>query len=850
MGFFKLDTKASRSTSAVGLSAETIAKHQCKVCTLRFEEPKLQPAGSDAPLIYILGEAPGANEVRKREPFVGVSGHLLRRQIPPHLERHIRWNNCVRSRPPENRTPTAFELACCRPSLDLDIQFTQPKAIFGFGNIPLQWAIGEKGINIWRGRRIPIRVGTYACWYYPMFHPSFVLRSQNDDTKKQLAKEYEFVFERDIKNALDEIDGLPDADPHTADDALADITIITGQYGDRDLDRAINFIYGLYNVANVGWDYETKGKRPYGADAKILSVALSGPHGTAAIAFDHREALWTPDQRKRLDDAYYDFLVNAPCRKISHNLQFELEWTGYFYGNEAVTSGIYGCSMSQAHVLDQRKGGKSLQFITLNNYGIDIKKLSGVNVANLDDEPIEDVLRYNAVDAKYHRNNHARQYQELMKQGLYEVYREQVRRVAPIVLTQLRGLPINMDTVQGFHDYWDGEVKKAEENIYKLPIARQFYEIKNRDFRPSAPADMAFVLRDMLGMDDIKSVKESAIIGIRHPIVKATLAYRDAAKAKSTYVDPFMPGPQSVVWPDGLLHPVYNSNFVETDRLSSADPNVQNIPKHEKVELRSQIDPSCLPSAYGVDLRIVTFDFGGIQARNIAMESRDKLLVDSFWTGYDVHSDWRGRIERHAPGWIPKGADQKILKQYRQKAKNGFVFAAFFGAGVPTLSSHLGIPENRVHGIYEEFWECFPEVRAWQQRKHRQYRQLGYVDGLSGFRRRAPVTPTVIINTPIQGDEVAIVCDAWAKLTEMEDERFIAALMVHDDLSFIWPKREIERNAEVVISTMLDTSYDWAKVVPLEIEMSIGLDWASMKEVATYSTNKWNGIVERIPADL
>jgi len=133
-------------------------KLECKACPLNTTlHGKLQPTGNERPLVYILGEGAGKTEIEEQEQFVGASGQLLRAYIPRVLKDKVRFNNTVRCRPPQNATPERTELECCRPSVASDIERSRPKAVFGFGNVPLEWVSGFNGITLWRGRRMPIR---------------------------------------------------------------------------------------------------------------------------------------------------------------------------------------------------------------------------------------------------------------------------------------------------------------------------------------------------------------------------------------------------------------------------------------------------------------------------------------------------------------------------------------------------------------------------------------------------------------------------------------------------------------------------------------------------------------------
>ena len=159
---------------------------ECQACPLANikinRNPDMPASGAKHPLVYCLGEAPGAEEDQKGIQFVGGSGQVLHNELnklPKLFRESIRYNNVVRTRPHKNETPNQHIIECCRPSVVKDIEETKPKAILGFGNIPLQWVTGVTGIRAWRGRRTPVKVGSHICWYYPIIHPASILRESN-----------------------------------------------------------------------------------------------------------------------------------------------------------------------------------------------------------------------------------------------------------------------------------------------------------------------------------------------------------------------------------------------------------------------------------------------------------------------------------------------------------------------------------------------------------------------------------------------------------------------------------------------------------------------------------------------
>lgn len=854
MGFLIPNLRREQSPTK-GVSLDLLHRHECNVCPLNrapLKHGKMLPNGSAKPMVYMLGEAPGGEEDKYGEAFIGPSGECLREHIADDWLDSLRWSNTVRCRPTAkndnkvtiNREPTAVEIECCRPKLIRDIQETKPLAIFGFGNVPLHWLTGEGGITKWRGKRLPVTIGTHTCWYYPMYHPSYILQMREEMRGRDL----EFAFDMDLKRAFAEIDdGLPEPVVHTAEMARAEVEIITGEHGDADVERVLNFLDQCRKSEVVGLDYETKGKRPYGDNARLLTVGLSNEAHSMAFAVEHSQAGWKSRQLQRVFDGFKEFLHSSPeARKVAHHLAYELEWSAYLFGPEVIYANRWGDTISQAFILDERQGALSLDFLCHQHFGINIKALSpAFDKDNLDNEDLPDVLTYNAIDAKYHRQLYHAQKQELQDEGLVEVYAHHMRRVQATVTTQLKGVPVDQERVAEFYTQYTEELVGIEAEIAALPTVKD-YNRSHANFRPSAPKDLIAILKkEGLHLDNTEEAELSKHAG--NPVIDLVLKYRGVAKLRSTYVKPLLSvetaerlgvadftAKDSVIHDDGLMHPIISTVKTRTWRTSAEEPNEQNFPKHENRQVRRMV------KSRNARRKVVSFDYAGIQARNIAMESKDDALVKAFWDRYDIHTDWMEKIEKRVPGWIvlSEGHDKKY---WRNRAKNGFVFPSFFGAQPKKTSGELGIDIRYSELLYDDLWEMFPDVLGWQKRLKADYYKHGYVTGLSGFRRRAPVSPNELINAPIQADEAIIVLTAMAELSEMEDPRFHANMEIHDDLTFVWHEDEIERNAEVVIDTMLHTPYEWAHIVPIGVEMSVGDDWESVKGVGEYFSDQWDG---------
>lgn len=836
--------------SVKGISYKVLHEAGCNVCPLKTvphnKTPHMDAYGSKEPIVYMLGGSPGKEDDAKGRPFTGPAGDLLKWRMPKGWTDYLRWNNVVRTRPPNNREPDLIEIECCRPSVADDIARTKPRAIFGFGKEALSWLLPKQnGIGKWCNRRIPVKVKNHVCWFYPIIHPQAILdhRRYEPKTLKEYGCNDEFVFQLNLDWAFRDVENAPDPVVHTAAQALEGIERISGNEP-GDLDRVIEFLEYAGQQEVVGVDYETYDPemtaRPYHPESRILTAGVSADDRTVAFAFDHPGAGWQPKERKQLGAAWAKFLRSG-ARKAVHQLAFELEWSGHHFDRDLINAGEWDCTKGQAYVLDERQGMLSLDALCIQHFGLSVKAINNTDTKNLISTPLDVVLEYNGLDAKYHRLLCYEQDQRLVEEGLWDVYIEHVRRIKAAVLTQLKGVPVDQEVVEGFRQKYQDKRDAAEDELFAIPEVKKYRNKKGDEFKPGSHHDVSTVLHK-LGYHDFESTDESELEKIDHPIAKALVDWRKPHKALSTYIEPVTAGhPRSVLQADGLLHPILSCDKTVTWRSSSEEPNIQNWDKRsEKVELRKQI--RARPGR-----KIVSFDYAGIQARNVAMESKDEALIEAFWHEYDIHKEWMERLQKVYPKWSDGkllATDPSYQKARRHIAKNQFVFPSFFGAKPKGISAGMGIPENKIEEVQAWFWDDFPDIKGWHTDLDRHYRKHGWITGLSGLRRRAPIDPNQMINAPIQADETIIVFDAMARLSEMDFDRFVATLMVHDDLTFEWYDEEIEENAEVVVKTMINTPYEWAHVVPIEVEMSVGPSWGDIKEVGKFASNKWNGIVE------
>jgi uracil-DNA glycosylase family 4 len=859
MGFFADgDVRvAPRGKSGVP-STRLLHELGCRACPLnhaKAHHPKMAPVGAHSPLIYILGGQPSEEDDLKGAPFAGPAGQYLRAKIPGSYRDKITWDNVTRDRSP-GFAPDQVVVECCRPNIIASIEAMKPKVIFGFGDAVLRWATGKFGIANWRGRVLPVKIGSHECWFFPFEHPADLLRMRATLNRKYT--EDERMFDLDLKRAFAMIPTLPAAHVHTLEEAMTGIECIY-DCTEEDVTYIEDFLAWAGEQPTAGYDYETNGLRPYAEGTKLLSVAISSAGKTLSFPLEHPGAKWTPDQLERVYLALIVFLQSRAVRKRVHNLAFELEWTGVKLGRELIRAGRWDDTMSQAFILDQRVGGKAgnrddddgvmecfgLGFLTQLYFGVDIKTWTPIDKDNMERVPLRTLLPYNGMDAKYHDLLGAAQERALKAERLWNVYeKNHLPRVATTVLTQMKGIPVNFDVANELAAKYDSEIERLAKEIAASAAAKDFFRKTGKHFNPASNPDMIIMVRDILqeAVGEKKrrdktgkerttiSVDEKTLTKINNHVMPLTLDWRGNNKLRSTYC--FTPD-NPAVWPDLMLHPLFNTVRARTARLTSSDPNFQNIPKRdvEAKRVREQF------AAY-LMRKFLAADYGQIEARVFAMASKDKVFTKMLWEDYDVHAEWARRLALAYPGVVggPHGLNDKAeMKKLRDAVKSAWVFALFFGASLATCSNYLSIPEHVLEPVEREFWRVFSGLKDWQERNGAFYKQHGYVQGLTGRRRCGPLSMNQQINTPIQLTAAEIVMDGMCRISELDDWELQPVWNIHDDLGFHFLDSEIEQRMEVVAREMVKVTFDFVNV-PLVAEISVGDTMYGLTEIGKISS--------------
>ncbi|RME21807.1 MAG: DNA polymerase I, partial [Deltaproteobacteria bacterium] len=382
-----------------------------------------------------------------------------------------------------------------------------------------------------------------------------------------------------------------------------------------------------------------------------------------------------------------------------------------------------------------------------------------------------------------------------------------------------RGVGIDTGLLERLGDHVDGQLGRLE---------REIYELAGSEFNLNSPVQLRKVLFDDLGLPVVKktrtgpSTDQSVLeqLAASHPIAERLLEYRSLAKLKSTYIDVL---PRMVNPATGRIHTRYNQTVTATGRLSSSDPNLQNIPVRTELGRRIR-EAFVAPRGH----RLLSADYSQIELRILAHLTGDGNLIEAFERGEDIHAATAARIHGVAV------EDVTAEMRYGAKAVN---FGIVYGQGPYNLARQLGIERREAKRIIDTYFEMYPGVRAWIERVHEQARKDGYVTTMFGRRRKLPeISSTdrvaranaerIAQNTPIQGTAADIIKLAMIDLHGEMLRRGLRSrmvLQVHDELVFEVPKAELDLMRELAREKMEGAVQ---LNVPLVVDVADGRTWA------------------------
>lgn len=414
--------------------------------------------------------------------------------------------------------------------------------------------------------------------------------------------------------------------------------------------------------------------------------------------------------------------------------------------------------------------------------------------------------------------------QELTEKNQMALFREMELPLSIILAEmEITGIQVDASRLQEMKIEFSDRLKEIEETIYQEA---------GESFNLNSPKQLGVILFEKMGLPVIKKTKTGYSTAVdvleqlreQAPIVDDILTYRQIAKIQSTYVE----GLLKVIQSDGKVHTRYVQTLTQTGRLSSVDPNLQNIPI--RLDEGRKIRQAFVPREK--DWLIYSSDYSQIELRVLAHISNDEHLKAAFLEGQDIHASTAMRVFG-----IEKAEDVTPNMRRQAKAVN---FGIVYGISDYGLSQNLGITRKAAQQYIDTYFEKYPGVKEYMERIVREAKEQGFVETLYHRRRYLPdinsrnynvrsFAERTAINTPIQGSAADILKIAMIELDKRLKEEKLSATMllqVHDELVFEVPETELERLDKLVSEVM---EHAVSLHVPLITDSSWGKTWYEAK---------------------
>jgi DNA polymerase-1 len=589
-----------------------------------------------------------------------------------------------------------------------------------------------------------------------------------------------------------------------------------------DQNKFLALLEDLRRAKLFAIDLETTSPYPMWAD--LVGISLSYKSNQAFyIPVGHRlreaeEQLplpWVLEQLKPI-------LEDSEVKKVGQNIKYE--WI-VLKRYDIHLQGVHCDTMIASYLLNPTKHNHNLGEIAreyLDRNLTDYKEVvrTGGKEKTFDQVELERARDYSCEDSDVTLQLSHLLLPKIEEEGLKNLY-DQMEMPLLIVLAkmEMNGVKIDVDLLKEYSKELEIQLQQRMERIYSL--AGEVFNINSSQ-------QLGKILFDKLKLPVVKKTKTGystdvdvlTKLSLQHDLPLEILGYRNLSKLKSTYIDAL---PKLIHPKTGRVHTSYNQTVTATGRLSSSDPNLQNIPV--RTEEENRLRQAFIPERGWV---IASADYSQIELRILAHLSQDETLMEAFYKDEDIHSRTASEIFS-----VPM---EKVTPSMRREAKV-INFGIIYGMSAYGLSQQLGIEPKIAQTYIEEYFNKYKGVQTYIERSLEEVRKKGYVTTLFHRRRYLPDvhSPTVpirqasermAINTPLQGTAADIIKLAMIRIQNRIKDLDLSTKMiiqVHDELVFEIPEEEIQ-NTLPMIQKEMETVIDLS--VPLKVSIHSGRNWA------------------------
>lgn len=574
----------------------------------------------------------------------------------------------------------------------------------------------------------------------------------------------------------------------------------------------------LMQQTSVCFDTETTGLKSL--EVEVIGIAFSWEIGKGYyVSFPEDQ-----DETATLLEEFRAFFESASIEKIGHNLKYDIKVLSNY--NMPVKGKLFDTMI--AHYLinpDMRHNMDVLAETYLNYQPVSITELigkKGKNQLSMRVVPVADQTEYAVEDADITLQLKEHFTKELESGNVTKLFNQvELPLVSVLTAMEIEGINLNTEFLQGLSVDLTNDIKRLEQNIY---------EQAGEDFNIASPKQLGPILFDKLKLvDKPKKTKTGqystaedvlSYLAKDHQIVSDILEYRQYKKLQSTYVDAL---PNEINPKTGRVHTVYAQAVAATGRLSSNNPNLQNIPI--RTERGRQVRKAFIPKDENYVL--LAADYSQIELRIIAALSEEETMIQAFQNGEDIHASTAAKVFN-----VPI---EEVTREQRGNAKT-VNFGIIYGVSAFGLSNQTSLTRKESKELIDLYYQTYPKLRSYMASQVDFAREHGYVETVLQRRRYLKninsrnaivrgASERNAVNAPIQGSAADIIKLAMINIHKrFEQEGFQSKMLlqVHDELVFDAHKDELE-TIKPIIKHEMENAFKMS--VPLDVEMGIGANW-------------------------
>ena len=589
------------------------------------------------------------------------------------------------------------------------------------------------------------------------------------------------------------------------------------QHVDTPISRKL-LLKKLQQQTSVCFDTETTGLKAL--EVELIGISFSWEIGKGYYVSFPDDQIET----KAVLEEFRSFFENTSIEKIGHNLKYDIKVLSNY--GMPVKGNLFDTMI--AHYLinpDMRHGMDILAETYLNYQPVSITKLigkKGKNQLSMRDVPIKDQTEYAVEDADITLQLKKHFIEELKKGNVIKLFNEiELPLVSVLTAMEIEGINLNTDFLKELSIHLTDDINRLEKTIF---------EQAGEEFNIASPKQLGIVLfENMKLVDKPKKTKtgqystaEDVLSNLSkdHTIIANVLEYRQFKKLQSTYVDAL---PNEINPNTGRVHTAYAQAVAATGRLSSTNPNLQNIPI--RTERGKQVRKAFIPRDQNHVL--LAADYSQIELRIIAALSEEETMIEAFKNGEDIHASTAAKVFN-----VPLS---EVTREQRSNAKT-VNFGIIYGVSAFGLSNQTDLTRKESKELIDLYYETYPKLKNYMSAQVDFARDHGYVETVLQRRRylkdinsrNAIVRGAAernAVNAPIQGSAADIIKIAMInifKRFEKEGFKSKMLLQVHDELVFDAHKDELEIIKPIIKYEM---EHAFEMIVPLDVEMGIGENW-------------------------